>query len=75
MVQYSPSVFEKKCCGVRFSLFVLVVTVGGDDIYMHFCIEDFVNEPMLLCDAAAPLSGAIAGERFRLSSASAWMIH
>ena len=61
--------------GARFSLSVLVVAVGGDDVYMHFGVEDFINEPMLLCDAATPLSSAITRERLRFSGASAGMIH
>ena len=31
-------------------LFVIIVTIGGKDIYMDFCFKDFIYQSMLLCD-------------------------
>lgn len=73
MVQYSPSVFEKKCFGARFSLFVLVVAVGGEDKDDDFGVVDFVDETVFLRDAAAPLPRAVACKRLRLSGTGAGM--
>ena len=41
------------------SLFVIVVTVSGEDEYHDFCIVYLIHKAMLLGDTAAPLSGSI----------------
>lgn len=77
MVKYSPSIHGEnisvqKRCGC---LLVLVVAVGGNDVHMYFCVEDFIYEPMFLCNAATPLACTVASERLRLSSTGTGMVH
>ena len=48
------------CSHTLCALFVLIMSIGRNDIYMHLGVEDFINEAVLLCDTAAPLSCTVA---------------
>lgn len=50
-----------------------IMSIGRDNIHMHFSIEYFIDEPVLLGDASAPLPSTVSGERFGLSCARAGM--
>ena len=42
------------------AFFILIVSISRNDIYMHLGVEDFINEAVLLCDTATPLSCTVA---------------
>ena len=48
------------CSHTLCALFVLIMSIGRNDIYMHLGVEDFINEAVLLRDTAAPLSCTVA---------------
>ena len=48
------------CSHTLCALFVLIMSIGRDDINMHFGIEYFINEAVLLRDTSAPLSCTVA---------------
>ena len=50
-------------------LLVSIMPIGSKDKYYNLGVVDFVNDPVLLGDTAAPLAGAVSGERLGLTCA------
>ena len=52
------------------SLFVFVMTIRGEDVYMHFLFKDSVNQSVLFCNLTRPSVIRLPFKRLRMSRAS-----
>ena len=57
------------------SLFVIIMPIGSNNVYVNLCIEDFVDESMLLRNLSTPLTCTVARELFGVTCACSRMIH
>ena len=53
--------------------FVPIMPVGGNDVHMHLCVEDFIDEAVLLRDTPTPHPSAVSRKRLGMSCACAGM--
>ena len=56
-------------------LFIVVVTIGGEDVHINLRLENAVNEPMLFGNLSAPSVFGFAFQRFRMSGSRLGVFH
>ena len=59
MVQWLEKKPRRACHGSTSILFIIVMTIGSQNIDMHFIVNDFIDKTMFACNATAPLPGTI----------------